>query len=1575
MRVGYSAHRSSVNSSSSSVTFTVSIYTQNQYRYNDNQTMNLSGGKLGNDFGFNNTSGSNSSGGGAVRRTTRTYTYNYSDRKQSHRLIATTARVSGAYNGVTPSVDIQYTVPPRPYRRPTAPTNVEANWSSGNPRTSWTRRDSSDGKYGTQTIQWGYYDDTGWNNYRGSTVVSAGTTAYLWGSETKNRAYRYRVRANNSSGSSGWAYMPSGTYLYNNPADPTSARASVGSGSSNITVSWSNNHYIVGSTSIEIYRSVNGGSYSAVKTGLSKYATSWVDSNPGAGSNRYRIRVKHAEQTFDDGDLYSGWDYTNTVSTIVEPDAPTHLYPFGDIVDFTGDVTFTWQHNDGGDGAGQSHINVRYREQGSSSWTWLADGVETSVEGITVEAGTLDNGVDYEWQVSTQGNTSKGFGDWSTVANVTGATQPTVTIEADKPATVVEEMPLTVGWLYQQDQSYDQVAYEVELYTVGAGGDLGSLVASASGSNASTEAEVNAAMTNGDRYILRVRARSSIGLWSGWAQKNLVVDLLPPAEGTVSLSYDADTGQMTITLTTDEAVPGETSPAVTADLQRRIDGGEWFTVIEDVPAGLETAVTDQLPTITGLNEYRFYVKSAVPTYAYTEVKRMRIGEDQNEQWLFLNYGSAFADVVRMKCGLSSAGTFDRASTVQPLLGRSRPFFMQGQQLSHEQSFDGQIVYQADDCAPPMEENPGELLCAPWFEYSGAWEPQSDNAGSGINPVAHYRGKDQGYLLTPPIGKYSSINGPIPMECGSEPEVVAENKWKYSMISRDMDGISKSHVYEWEQIADGVQIVRTADYATAAFSLVYTSSAGLITDLSPNSSYSWLVPVRNDGQRTIHMSMNSWIRNEEGNTVSTAYTNLDLEPGEQAFGVMEGLESGDDGYDLRFSLYYAEGEERPGVGDVFTLLDGITVTETPTAVDFPFNGGGAVPSETFVRNNLIAPSFKDGDIDGWLTQTGVEARTIYSHGLDNKAQARVTALAGAPTTAYFGGLVIPIRGGEWVGLGASFLNNEGNPWVRTRFLFRDASGGAVGGAPYLTDRVQTTDEYQRIVGAVQAPADAVDVRPYAYLYSSESGDAPTEGQSYYTDHWSLTVGPSEADVVQAVETFFDGNTDPDEGTVIRWAGEAYKSVAVEATVQTAPDDLLYSWTGAPDSSASQQIAPGEPAEYPRLEGGKTYDLGMYVQGPDIERRNRVNLARNASFEAATDVFNPQKDINTSGWAFSEDWSSQGGRSITMASTFGRSGSVNLSDQATPADVGVDTFNEKVLTIGLDWMREEAETNGNSAYISLRMSTSDVENFDDVRIDLPDYAGSNRLEESVTLPQGGELLTLRVVNPGVRIWVDGLTVESGITDGSWFTEETQGILAGAQNVKSVNLAVALLNPDGTGYADYDLEFDSRSKDELDARWIHLSGEYEVPEEYDGYRLRMYIYITVNGQWGEDATDWYVGGASLREQWQYQEAESGPDSDYEDWVEAQNDAHIVCVRDPYGARFFGAMSGLSLNSVESMLNSATISFKVTEVLYDEKTLTHLPVLNPYIDIQSTSGGGAGGPGVLDPFVIDPYSTGGDS
>ena len=208
-------------------------------------------------------------------------------------------------------------------------------------------------------------------------------------------------------------------------------------------------------------------------------------------------------------------------------------------------------------------------------------------------------------------------------------------------------------------------------------------------------------------------------------------------------------------------------------------------------------------------------------------------------------------------------------------------------------------------------------------------------------------------------------------------IEATNLWRGSKLSQDLTTISVSASYSSVQTADGLQITGVSNPGTGAYSLTYTPGAGILSGIDPNGKYSWRIPFRNDSQRSLNLRVASWIRNSSGSNVATGtdYGKV-WEPGEVKDVVIENMDAAGTGYDIRFSMYYGAGTDRPGVGDSFTILDGITLVQSETAPPFPFNGdteSGETNNESHYRwtgepyasaSEKYLPALDIGDSDNW-----------------------------------------------------------------------------------------------------------------------------------------------------------------------------------------------------------------------------------------------------------------------------------------------------------------------------------------------------------------------------------------------------------------------------------------------------------------------------------------------------------------------------------------------------------------------------------------------------------------------------------
>jgi hypothetical protein len=113
MRVGLDISWSTPTSTSTTAVATVDVWTENQYNYSgDSQTLTYSS-NLGAATNYTNNEATGTS---TMRLSNRTYTYTYAagSYNTSPGNVTFTATLSGAYNGVTPSVSVTSAIPARP---------------------------------------------------------------------------------------------------------------------------------------------------------------------------------------------------------------------------------------------------------------------------------------------------------------------------------------------------------------------------------------------------------------------------------------------------------------------------------------------------------------------------------------------------------------------------------------------------------------------------------------------------------------------------------------------------------------------------------------------------------------------------------------------------------------------------------------------------------------------------------------------------------------------------------------------------------------------------------------------------------------------------------------------------------------------------------------------------------------------------------------------------------------------------------------------------------------------------------------------------------------------------------------------------------------------------------------------------------------------------------------------------------------------------------------------------------------------------------------------------------------------
>ena len=396
-----------------------------------------------------------------------------------------------------------------------------------------------------------------------------------------------------------------------------------------------------------------------------------------------------------------------------------------------------------------------------------------------------------------------------------------------------------------------------------------------------------------------------------------------------------------------------------------------------------------------------------------------------------------------------------------------------------------------------------------------------------------------------------------------------NLWKGSKLSQDLTTISVSSAYSGVQTADGLQITGISDPGTGTFSLTYTPGAAVLSGIDPNGKYSWRIPFRNDSQRSLNLRVASWIRNSSGSLIATGVDYGKVwEPGEVKDIVIENMDAAGTGYDIRFSMYYGSGVDRPGVGDSFTILDGITLVQSETAPPFPFNGDGAKPVETLKRRNLAPnPSFES--VDGWFSSGGTPT---YSTSFKDRmwgGQTSGSTIAQVDADGSNSYLTLTqnpntrptVTPGQWVGA-AVFVAHDPSDVLGVRSDVV-CSGSAT--TYHASSYFEPSPFYpgRRIVYAFQVPASGTRAQLRVQMYSGSATSIPA-GRRMWVDDAVMVVADTQAEAEAAVATYFDGDTPASGNIVRRWAPDG-TSLEVE-TIQP-PTGRTTIWDGEPYKSTS------------------------------------------------------------------------------------------------------------------------------------------------------------------------------------------------------------------------------------------------------------------------------------------------------------------------------------------------------------------------------------------------------------------------
>lgn len=570
------------------------------------------------------------------------------------------AYLSGVYNGGSPSLTVGLTVP---IQAPAPPTGVTATYvNDGQINLSWTNTDpySTSNPYANLIVERSV-DGGSW-----AAVATLGVVTSYSATTSADHSYRFRVKARNSSGDSGYAYTST---AYTTPSAPTIGAAS----RSGTDIVLTFDHTARYPTGAKVYASQDGGAYALLATIATTTETYTHPSPNPAVTWTYKVSATN-------GSLESALSSaSNTVQLEAAPNAPTLIAPSG-AVDAAEAVQLQWQHNPVDDSE-QTAYEVQYRPSGGA-WTTISTGALEALPDvwyISLAGGTLTNGLTYEWQVRTKG----AHADWSpysTLGSFPTSARPTATINI--PTATHGESSLTVTWGYYDAEGTAQSRWRATLTN-------GTTTEVKSGSGTTGQATFATVLPDASTWDVTVEVRDGAGLWSTPDTVTFTVAYAPPPTPVLTALYNAETGSTALTVTN----PAPVAPEVATDhndLYRSLDAGTTWTLIgENLP--VNGSMVDPLPLVGGSNLYKAVAVSATPSTADS----LTVGVDTSDYathqgWCFANWGDGFTQGVRLHADVSVGSQVARDKVLRWYSDREDPVENTGPRREHSLTVSGRL---------------------------------------------------------------------------------------------------------------------------------------------------------------------------------------------------------------------------------------------------------------------------------------------------------------------------------------------------------------------------------------------------------------------------------------------------------------------------------------------------------------------------------------------------------------------------------------------------------------------------------------------------------------------------------------------------------------------------------------------------------------------------------------------------------------------------------------------------------------------------------------------------------------------
>lgn len=566
----------------------------------------------------------------------------------------TVSFTSSLFDGATPTHTASFTVPQRPPQLPSQATAASATYNSDSRiDLAWTRPANATGAgtiWSNVVVQRQSAGSSVWSTIA---TLSGTATSYADTTVAVNQRWRYRIAGSNATGVG--TYRETG-YISTSPAAPTAVTAAKDA-NGDIVVTWQDN------SAHETGFQVQDGTTDVG----SPTASPWTHVSPNPSvTHQYRVRA------VVEGPRYSAWSaYSNTVTLLAAPAAPTNLTPNGTSTALDNPLVLGWTHVPI-DTTPQTAYELRHRPLGGS-WTSV-NGTTATTRSIT----SYSSPVTVEWQVHTKGQHAN-YGPWSAVATVPMTWKPTATLSS--PSASVTGPSATLTWSFYHAGGNAQTGWQTEVVVDGA------VLAAGSGTGTTSTWKSPSVIPNGVSGTARVRVREASGLWSDWDTQAFTVTYVPPAESTVTADWQDGLGY---TLITAYAVTESGKPAtVTHDIERSVDGGETWTLIgEDL--GTSVDFVDNEAPAGGTYHYRVTAFSASPS-AFQTVVAVTVPTVPANNTLWISGGAGYGVI----CALPFAPQVDvdtgRSRSLLDFDGRTHPVEFAGRQVPYTLSVSGTLT--------------------------------------------------------------------------------------------------------------------------------------------------------------------------------------------------------------------------------------------------------------------------------------------------------------------------------------------------------------------------------------------------------------------------------------------------------------------------------------------------------------------------------------------------------------------------------------------------------------------------------------------------------------------------------------------------------------------------------------------------------------------------------------------------------------------------------------------------------------------------------------------------------------------